>query len=308
MPDLHTEFGVVLLSHGVERNTHEISLLNFDTRRSIEVTLPNTSGCFELPDDPEFEIPVSEAAKALRTYLDSADAHPETVAIEIDKDGKLLSFCTDLERDTSRCTAYLPLEDYQFSPATVKTILRSELAEVRRSLGVGFVDLVSYPESLPCSREGKNDRYVFKYSPFRVLSLWAEVHFLARLPPHPNIALLDRLVLDEMTGSRIVGFTTRYVAGASLDKLESRPPFKLKWLRQLMQTVDDLNLKHGVVHQDIADRNLLIDPDTDSIILLDFGLACRIGAASKLTKEIWVPLRDDGMYLCLPSNYSTQPP
>ena len=304
MPDLHTEFGVVLLSHGVERNTHEISLLNFDTRRSIEVTLPNTSGCFELPDDPEFEIPVSEAAKALRTYLDSGDAHPGTVAIEIDKDGKLLSFCTDLERDTSRCTAYLPLEDYQFSPATVKTILRSELAEVRRSLGVGFVDLVSYPESLPCSREGKNDRYVFKYSPFRVLSLWAEVHFLARLPPHPNMALLDRLVLDEMTGSRIVGF----VAGASLDKLESRPPFKLKWLRQLMQTVDDLNLKHGVVHQDIADRNLLIDPDTDSIILLDFGLACRTGAASKLTKEIWVPLRDDGMYLCLPSNYSTQPP
>jgi hypothetical protein len=82
-----------------------------------------------------------------------------------------------------------------------------------------------------------------------------------------------------MTGSKVVGFTMRYIASDTLDK--SRPPFKLKWLRQLMQTVDDLNLKHGIIHQDIADRNLLIDPTTDSIILIDFNDAYRVGLARR---------------------------
>ncbi|KAK4233699.1 hypothetical protein C8A03DRAFT_19266, partial [Achaetomium macrosporum] len=61
----------------------------------------------------------------------------------------------------------------------------------------------------------------------------------------------------------------------TLDK--SRPRFKLKWLKQLIQAVDDLNLKYGIIHQDIAHRNLLIDTDSDSILLFDFNFAYRIG-------------------------------
>jgi serine/threonine protein kinase len=93
------------------------------------------------------------------------------------------------------------------------------------------------------------------------------------------MVLLDRVILDEVTGSKVVGFTTRFVSGGTLDK--SRPRFKLKWLRQLMSAVDDLNLRHGIVHQDIAHRNLLIDSDTDSIVIIDFNFVYRVGTKKK---------------------------
>lgn len=73
----------------------------------------------------------------------------------------------------------------------------------------------------------------------------------------------------------VVGFTLPYINGSSLQNPNLR--FKLKWLLQLMGIVDEQNLKHGILHQDIARRNLLIDPSTDSIILIDFNLATRVG-------------------------------
>ena len=96
-----------------------------------------------------------------------------------------------------------------------------------------------------------------------------------RLPPHPNIVPLDKLVLDKSQG-RIVGFTTPYIHGGTLHTDNSRI-FKLKWLRQLTQVVDDLDFKFGVVHQDIAARNLLVKSETDDLMLFDFNSACRIG-------------------------------
>jgi serine/threonine protein kinase len=45
-----------------------------------------------------------------------------------------------------------------------------------------------------------------------------------------------------------------------------------------MNVVDDLNLKHGIIHQDIAPRNLLIDPSTDNLMLFDFDWAARVGS------------------------------
>lgn len=98
---------------------------------------------------------------------------------------------------------------------------------------------------------------------------------LARLPPHPNLVVLNRLVLDEANETQVVGFTTRYIPSKTLEA--HQPPFKLKWLKQLMQTVDDLNLKQGIIHQDVIDRNLIIDPNTDSIVLMDFNVAYRVG-------------------------------
>ncbi|KAK4108988.1 hypothetical protein N656DRAFT_801410 [Canariomyces notabilis] len=125
------------------------------------------------------------------------------------------------------------------------------------------VDLVSYRPSRFPSPGGKDEnRYVFKYKSKNPQELWNEIQMLARFPKHPHIAWLDRLVLDEMTGSQVVGFTMRYAANGSLDK--SKPLFKLRWLKQLMQVIDDLNLQHGIIHQDVHARNLVTDPATDS--------------------------------------------
>lgn len=79
---------------------------------------------------------------------------------------------------------------------------------------------------------------------------WKEMNLWMRLPRHPNIVPFDKIVLDELEG-RVVGFTSSYVPGGNLEENKSRV-FKLKWLKQLIEVVDLLNLRHGIVHQDIA--------------------------------------------------------
>ena len=96
-----------------------------------------------------------------------------------------------------------------------------------------------------------------------------------RLPRHPNIVPFDRLVLDEVQG-HVVGFTSSYIPGGTLSENTVRV-FKLEWLRQLIQVVDDLNFRFGIMHQDIAPRNLLVDPETDTLLIFDFNYASRIG-------------------------------
>jgi hypothetical protein len=49
----------------------------------------------------------------------------------------------------------------------------------------------------------------------------------------------DRVVLDEMQG-HVVGFSSRYIPGETLDTMSSRV-FKLKHFQQLLGVVDDLN-------------------------------------------------------------------
>lgn len=95
-----------------------------------------------------------------------------------------------------------------------------------------------------------------------------------RLPRHPNIVPFDRIVIDELE-DRVVGFTNLYIPSGNL---EDSPPreFKLQWLQDLISVVDDLNLRYGIAHQDIAPRNLLVDESTDSIMIFDFNYAARI--------------------------------
>lgn len=102
---------------------------------------------------------------------------------------------------------------------------------------------------------------------------WKELNLWMRLPHHPNIVPFDRVVLDELEG-RVIGFTSVFIPGKNLKDNYSRV-FKLAWLRQLTQVVDDLNLRYGIAHQDIAPRNLLIDEPTDCIMVCDFNYAAR---------------------------------
>ncbi|KAK2616541.1 hypothetical protein QQS21_000584 [Conoideocrella luteorostrata] len=99
---------------------------------------------------------------------------------------------------------------------------------------------------------------------------WKEMNLWMRLPPHPNIVLFDRIVVDEFQGRHVVGFTSSCVPGGSLED-NKRRVFRLKWLQQLIKVIDDLNLRYGIAHQDIAPRNLLVDDARDSILLCDFN-------------------------------------
>lgn len=265
----------------LRENEHVFHVDDVDTRRTIVVTLPEHSAF----DPPQGNLDKSanvraiiykdnlkKATDALAMHRDSLPSN--TVAIKVDEAAKLLSFSTAWDDDVRNSTDYIALEEYQL-PADVatKTVLRSELTEVGRIAKI--VDLVSYPSSLsPPPSSGGNNRLVFKYSTISALNVWTEVQILARVPQHPNLVPVDRLVLDEVTGSKVIGFTMRYVAGETLDKANRL--LKLKWLKELLQVVDDLNLKYGIMHNDIADRNLMIDRDTDSMLLIDFNAACPI--------------------------------
>ncbi|KAM0189689.1 hypothetical protein ACHAPI_009879 [Fusarium lateritium] len=137
------------------------------------------------------------------------------------------------------------------------------------------------------------EQVVFKYYflwQFARMS-WKEMSLWMRLPRHPNIVPFDRVVVDELKG-RLVGFTSNYVPGGNLEDNKSRV-FKLKWLQQLIQVVDDLNLKHGVAHQDIAPRNLLVDESTDSVMLFDFNFAARTNYPTTDEGECYVEERND---------------
>ncbi|EAQ82968.1 hypothetical protein CHGG_10786 [Chaetomium globosum CBS 148.51] len=87
-------------------------------------------------------------------------------------------------------------------------------------------------------------------------------------------------------GAWVVGFTTPFVSARSLEK-PLPGPFKLRWLRELMGLVDELNLEYGIVHQHIAPRNLFINPDTDSILLFDFSAAAQMGKTWRRSRAKW---------------------
>ncbi len=115
-------------------------------------------------------------------------------------------------------------------------------------------------------------------------SFWKEFHIYLSLPPHPHFLPLDRVVLDEARGDRVVGYTIPFVPNGDLEKNHSRL-FKLKYLKQLMQAVDDLNLRFGISHQGILLCNLLIDPVTDNLLLFDFHHSAFIGLKGHMSHE-----------------------
>ena len=83
----------------------------------------------------------------------------------------------------------------------------------------------------------------------------------------------------------MIGFTMKYIPGGTL--VNPKVPFRFEWMQQLIQLVDFLNLELGIMHQDIAPRNLLIDPDTHKILLFDFDWAA-CGKKKKKKNTCWI--------------------
>ncbi|TGJ88711.1 hypothetical protein E0Z10_g12 [Xylaria hypoxylon] len=117
-------------------------------------------------------------------------------------------------------------------------------------------------------------RFAFKFNPIgksrRLQMAWDELQLYKSLPPYPYIVPFDRVVLDD-SESRVIGFTTKYVTGGTLDN--PKRPFRFEYLQQLTRLIDFLNLDLGVMHQDIAPRNVLVDPQTQRLLLFDFDWA-----------------------------------
>ncbi|KAJ5740754.1 hypothetical protein N7493_000626 [Penicillium malachiteum] len=191
---------------------------------------------------------------------------PEVRSITVNDDGLLIAVSNDLEEDDAPYVAY-PAFALCESLSHCTKVQHSELQEVDR-LGP-FVDHVSYNDEC-----GTPHKAVFKYNvmdkPLRLQMAWDEINILSLLPPHPNILPLDHIVV-EGDESRVLGFTTRYIPGGTL--ANPKITFRFEWLRQLTQVVDYLNVELGIMHQDIAPRNLLIDDETDKILLFDFDRA-----------------------------------
>lgn len=163
-----------------------------------------------------------------------------------------------------------------------KIVHRADLVEVDR-LGPN-VDLMRYNSQAAATRQRGNEQVAFKYYFVQqfIFWRWDEFQIWMRLPPHPNITPFDRLVVDELDGRQVwVGFTSRFIPGGTLEA-DSARTFKLKWLKQLLNVIDDLNFKYGIQHQDVAPRNLLVDPETDDLMIFDFNWAARIGYPYRL--------------------------
>ncbi|KAI5464911.1 hypothetical protein BGZ63DRAFT_378981 [Mariannaea sp. PMI_226] len=232
-------------------------ILDWDQRGIIAVTMD---------EEQESE---DVAIGHLRKYIDTLGT--DVYEIHVSQDGELVSVSTEPEDDLGMCVYYPPLQAIQ-PPSHVETVLRSNLLELDR-LNPN-VDLVSYTS---CANATEPRRAVFKsYFLFQfIFTIWHEMNLWMRLPPHPNLVPFDRLVLDELHG-HVVGFTSLYIPGGTIGENKSRT-FKLKWLRQLTCVIDDLNLKYGIAHQDVAGRNLVVDPKTDALMLFDFDYCGRIG-------------------------------
>ncbi|KAL4810483.1 hypothetical protein BDV18DRAFT_156843 [Aspergillus unguis] len=113
----------------------------------------------------------------------------------------------------------------------------------------------------------EDDTPFVAYLPFSI----AESLAGCRTVDYSRLQTLDRLGPGVDLSSYEDECGIPYIPGGTLDN--PNIPFRLEWLHQLTQLVDFLNLELGVMHQDIAPRNLLIDSETDKILLFDFNWA-----------------------------------
>lgn len=230
---------------------------DWDQRRHIAVTIDESMN-------------YESAMEYLSNYADGLD--PSVGAVNISAGGDIVSCSSNPFKDSDQVVWYPSLQQIQCSPHT-STICRTALRELDRL--APNVDLVTYTTDDQTARI-KTSKVVFKYYLLNdwLRGFWNEMNIWMRISGHPNIVPFDRLVLDEVHGN-VVGFTTEYIPGGTMKDNRSRM-FKLEWLTQLIDLVDFLNFQLGIMHQDIAPQNLLVDSATDRLLLFDFDCSGRI--------------------------------
>ncbi|KAL1851682.1 hypothetical protein VTK73DRAFT_9382 [Phialemonium thermophilum] len=246
---------------------------DLDQRRHFAVTYDPTTPID--PDDYEALEGTEEICRQeLAKHVD--DLGPGVFGFRFSEPDGPITVTTSPDDDVTTYPNNHPLPALEL-PFPIKVISITQLVELDRL--APQVDLVSYHDG-PLSAAGKDgtQRAVFKYwfmesGRFRT---WLELGDWCRLPrDHPHIVPFDAVVLEPVRGS-IVGFTSLFVPGGTLQDTATTRPFQLRWFRQLLSVVDDLNYGYGVMHQDIAPRNLLIDED-NNLRVFDLNYAATIG-------------------------------
>lgn len=242
--------------------------IDWDQRRYISTSVPDEVDMSDGGGEVEELI-----IQALAKLVDQFDA--DVNLVNFSNEGDFISASSDTRHDSAMVPVYCPIEMIPEKHRSGRVVTRADLVEVDRLSQC--VDLVTY-------RTQPGSRAVFKYQFHhnQALRSWHELNCWLRLSGHPNIVPIDRIVTDHEDVPDhgpvevVVGFTSVFVPGMTIQDNPSRL-FKLKYLEQLLQVVDDLNSKFGIVHQDLAPRNLLVDPATDTLQLFDFSCAGRLG-------------------------------
>ena len=60
----------------------------------------------------------------------------------------------------------------------------------------------------------------------------------------------------------------------------------------MTEIIDEINLRYGIMHRDIAARNFLLDSQTKRLLLFDFNNGMQIGDPTKIPKFFGPPDMD----------------
>ncbi|CAK7275309.1 hypothetical protein SEPCBS119000_006628 [Sporothrix epigloea] len=256
-------------------------IIDFDQRRHFSVTYCTP----DIADDDDDKIEATEeiCLAKLRKHVDDLDTN--VVGIRFSDPTGPITISTSQDDDaTSYSNNHLPA-GLQL-PFPIKAIRFDCLTELDRLYPQ--VDLVTYVGIPTAGGPAADTKAAFKYwfVSNGMYRKWYELQLWARLPrDHPHIVPFDAVVLDHVRGG-VIGFTNVYIPGGTLKETDATVrPFRLSWFQQLLSVVDDLNYRYGIMHQDIAARNLVID-EKDNLRIFDFNFSSRIS-------EYYDPHRDD---------------
>lgn len=239
--------------------------VDWDQRRFIPTIVP---GAVEQCEEEEEQV-----IQALARVVDQIAV--DVNLVKLSDDGKLTATSSNLEDDLVFLPLYCPIDMVPEEYRSGRCVSRAELVEIDRLSQC--VDLVAYR-----SRPGSRAVFKYQFHPNQAPRTWHELNCWLRLSGHPGIVPIECIVTDyedvpgHGTIEVVVGFTSAFIPGMTVQDNPTRL-FKLKHLEQLLEVVDDLNLKFGIVHQDIAPRNLLIDSSSDRLLLFDFSCSGKLG-------------------------------